>query len=132
MMKLPQPVRFALVGAFNTGLDWLVFFLGRNLWPTLDPNLLKALSFSVGVLSSFFFNTLWTFRAQFERLGGSKVRSRVFGRFASVSLLMLALNTLSFALITGGLHLGAWVGLVGASLATFVCGYWLNRAWTYS
>lgn len=130
MLKLPQPIRFAFVGACNTGLDWLVFFVGLRLWPATEPSLLKASSFSVGVISSFFFNTLWTFREQFVVLTGPNVRLRVFGRFAAVSLLMLALNTLGFALISQ-LHLGHWAGLIGATLLTFGFGYWLNRTWTY-
>jgi putative flippase GtrA len=132
VLSLPQPVRFALVGVANTALDWLVFFLGVTLWPSADATLLKAASFGVGVLNSFVCNSLWTFRAQFLAIGSGRAVLRPFVRFLAVSLAMLALNALGFALIARGLHLGQFAGLVGATLIAFACGYWLNRVWTYA
>ncbi|AGY56773.1 GtrA family protein [Gloeobacter kilaueensis] len=129
---LGQPVRYALVGLFNTALDWALYGLGVAWLPGLPDYQIKGASFLAGVLSSFCLNALWTFQKQYQQVGKSR-RSRllVIARFFAVSLVCLALNTATFALVFQGLGWGRPAALAIATGATFVCGFWLNRAWTF-
>ena len=132
-----QPLRFGMVGAFNTLLDWGVFALGVRAFPSVDAWLIKAASFAVGIGSSYFFNSRWTFREQFAALRASHestddiVKVRVFVRFASVSVVCLLLNAATFRVVAESLGLGRLTGLVMATGVTFVFGFWLNRTWTF-
>ncbi len=60
--ELPrQAVKFALVGVMNTGIDYLVFLLlAAAGLPALPAH---ACSYTAGLINSFFWNKLWTFRA---------------------------------------------------------------------
>lgn len=58
-----QFIKFALVGTFNTLVDFTVyiFFTRVIIWPYLVA---ATLSFLVAVTSSFLLNRYWTFRVQ--------------------------------------------------------------------
>ncbi|MBC8123464.1 MAG: GtrA family protein [Gemmatimonadaceae bacterium] len=130
--SLPQPVRFGLVGVLNTALDWAVFGLGVQLFAEVAPYQIKAASFAVGVASSYFFNSRWTFAEQRHLSGtGRNTELRVLGRFLVVSLLCLGINTLSFQFVSQALGMGKLMGLTAATLFAFALGFGLNRAWTF-
>jgi putative flippase GtrA len=63
-----QFVRFAVVGACNTALDFSVYVLLTRLVPFWGRHLLLAatVSFSLAAVSSFIFNNFWTFRHSAE------------------------------------------------------------------
>lgn len=129
---LPQPVRFGLVGVLNTALDWVVFGVGVQLFAGVAPYQIKAVSFVVGVASSYFFNSRWTFAEQrHPGRTGRNTELRVLGRFLVVSLLCLGINILSFQFVSQVLGLGKLAGLIVATVFAFVFGFGLNRAWTF-
>jgi putative flippase GtrA len=111
---LTQAVKFGLVGVLNTALDWGVYYLltrfaGMGGLPTLA----KAISYSVGVLNSYFWNRRWTF--------GSQARAaQTLLPFVLVNLVGTAINSGVFALGTGRMRLPQLLGLIGATIAALV------------
>jgi Predicted membrane protein len=109
MAKRPlEFLKFSLVGAVNTGVDFLVFTVLTNLGALML--IAQCISYTCGVLNSFLLNRAWTFRGRVQS-------SRSFFRFT-----VLNLGTLS---VTYGLlvyfhdHL-VWPILVSKLLATGV------------
>lgn len=110
---LVQVIRFSLVGIANTMLDAGAYiFLSRL---GLVPNLVlaKALSYSIGLLNSFYWNKSWTFHTHAKT-------SRVFPLFVAANLLAIGLNTwmMHLALWTLGLpEVGALALATGTTFA---------------
>lgn len=93
-----QMVRFSMVGALNTGVDWGLFFLFNVLFNSVarDPLVThrhlyltaNAIAFSAGILNSFLWNKHWTFSA-----GRSQQTRREALVFLAVSIISLGINT---------------------------------------
>lgn len=81
-----QLIRFALVGVMNTLVDFCVYQL--LLWLGLHYAPAQVLSYSCGLLNSYFFNSRWTFRRE------KNYTKREFLRFLLVNLCSLALSVL--------------------------------------
>jgi putative flippase GtrA len=61
-----QAVKFLSVGILNTLLDWAIYF-GLTHWVSFFADqqvFAKGISYSIGVLNSFYWNKTWTFRSQ--------------------------------------------------------------------
>lgn len=121
---LIQTVKFGAVGVLNTALDWMIHFALTH-WIGFFANLsavAKAISYSVGVLNSFFFNRAWTFRSQ----AGT---ASTLPLFAAVNLLGLLINAGTLHLALNEMHLpelGALALATGASLGwNFAVSKWL-------
>lgn len=121
-----QFVRFSLVGAFNTGLDFSVYlFLTRTFafWGE-HPVRASATSFCVGVISSFILNNFWTFG-----FSGQRWHARIV-KFATVATVGLSLNSLiMYALV----HAGTYDVLAKAT-ATVTVVLWnftMQKTWTF-
>ena len=121
-----QFVRYAIVGATNTVLDFSVYLaLTRGLpWWGHHLVLAAAASFCVGVTSSFLLNTFWTFRAE---LAGWKARAP---KFLIVALSGLAWNSVL-------LHLGVLLGIhdivakLAATAMVMLWNFWMQKTWTF-
>jgi putative flippase GtrA len=108
---MTQAVKFGIVGVLNTALDWGVYFLlTRFTGLGSMMELAKAISYSVGVLNSYFWNRGWTFRS---RQGAGKTLLP----FVLVNLAGTAVNSGTLALATGLLGLPELAGLVLATVA---------------
>ncbi len=83
MKEWNKLVKFGLVGVLNTAVDFLVFNL-LLLFRCPAP-VSKGVSYTAGMLNSFFFNKNWTFRAT----GNSK---KQFVRFLVLNLATLAVS----------------------------------------
>ncbi len=81
-----QLLRFGLVGVMNTLVDFGVYQL--LVWLGLHYALAQCLSYSCGLLNSYFFNSRWTFRRE------KNYTKREFLRFLLVNLCSLALSVL--------------------------------------
>ncbi len=81
-----QLLRFGLVGVLNTLVDFGVYQL--LVWLGLHYALAQCLSYSCGLLNSYFFNSRWTFRQE------KKYTQKEFLRFLLVNLCSLALSVL--------------------------------------
>lgn len=95
---LGQIVRFVAVGIINTALDFgvlnIVSYLtgihsGRWLW------LVNAPGFVIALINSYLLNKYWTFQAK-----GGGVSTVEFGKFASVSVIGLLINTSVLVAVT--------------------------------
>ena len=116
--KLDVPlIRFGLVGVLNTAVDFGIFTL---LTMVLDWNPIAShvISYSCGVINSYFFNRTWTFRRK------EKSNAAEFTKFASVNLISLGVSSLAIYLLTSRAGLPVYAGKV---LATF-CSMAVNFA----
>lgn len=128
---LRQFVKFAIVGAGNTALDWLVFYVllstPLGTMGQLGKQLAKAGSFVLSATSSYIFNRTWTFRST-ERNVAVQV-----GKFLLVALVGLSMNNAVFYAVTAP-RLLAWpdlVGLVLATLSAMLWNFFANKFWTF-
>jgi len=85
---LKQAAKFGSVGVLNTLLDLALYFVLTR-WLGLGDKLTfaKGISYSVGVLNSYFLNRVWTFRVS----DGSSWAALLL--FVLSSLVGLAINT---------------------------------------
>ena len=128
-----QFVKFAIVGATNTGVDWAAYVLintifkqmfgGMNL--QLIKQLAKACSFVISAASSYVMNRKWTFRSTNAQIGREAVK------FLIVSLGGLAINQTVFYFATGRFHFRDIFGLVLATAAATFWNFFINRSWTF-
>ncbi len=108
-----QAVRFGMVGVINTGVDLGSYWIMTRLIPVFANAhvLAKAISYTLGVLNSYFWNRNFTFRSQ--------VRSpKRFFLFFFINLLAVGINSGIMAIALHGFHFPEWVGLVMATLVT--------------
>lgn len=118
-----QTVRFGIVGILNTLLDVLLFYFLSQYTILADSLVMaKAASFVAGTLNSYFWNSRWTFKEamQWQR----------FFKFAVVALVTLSINLFVFHLATQ-LTRFTLFGVLLAAVASFACGFILNKSWTF-
>lgn len=124
--------KFVLIGFLNTGIDFAI--LNLLMWQTGIYSgryiiILNAISFSVAVINSYFWNKLWIFRA-----GGTEKKAGEFAQFVAITLVGMALNTTVVYVITTlvspmfGLSAELWANLAkvvatGISLVWNFAGY---------
>ncbi len=70
---LVQGIKFGLVGVLNSGVDYSVSWILVRLLG-VNPVLAKVISYSAGVINSYFFNSRWTFKKQSKDTREQKVR----------------------------------------------------------
>jgi putative flippase GtrA len=128
----PQLVKFLVVGASGTIIDYLLLILLKSFnWQTLIAN---TLSFSAGLVNNYYWNSHWTFN---ERSRKSSLKQ--FSQFTMISLVGLGLNTAIVLVleIPMGEILGMpEVGYIPAkACATIIVLFWnylANRHWTFN
>ena len=76
---------YALVGCFDTGMDWVAFTTAHELLH-FTPMLCQAIGYAVGTVCSYFLNGRITFR------DGHGARWRQCARFAAWNVVSLALS----------------------------------------
>ena len=119
-----QFIKFALVGLFNTGVDWGFYLLFNRVFH-LHYLLAKAGSFCIAALSSYIMNRCWTFRSQERRVLQQSLK------FLVVSVIGLGLNTGIFYLCVHLLHLFDILGLFFATGLVTFWNYFANKFWTF-
>ena len=82
--NLVQFVKFNLVGVLNTLVDIGVYALLTAIG--LNPYVAQVISYACGVLNSYLFNTLWTFKKEKRRT------EREFILFVCVNLVSLGVS----------------------------------------
>jgi putative flippase GtrA len=143
--------RFIVVGFSNFAVSFAVFFLFYNYWPlsdlfftlfgaagrqlesfllnigasSLDGALANTVGFSAGIINSFTWNKLWTFKAQQDT-------ASQFKRFLVLNLTCLILSSASLFTFTdylGWPYLPVWfVTMAIVTLINFaVSKYWVFR-----
>ena len=127
---IEQLLRFALVGAVTTGLDWAGYFLLEIPLHGLGQHgkqLAKAGSFVVSAYTNYRLNRSWTFRSTSTQVGAEAAR------FLVVALIGLALNNSLFFFLTSptGLHLSDMLGLLFSTVAVSLWNFLANKYWTF-
>ena len=106
---MTQALKFGIVGLLNTALDWGSYYLLTRFAGLGNlEELAKAISYSIGVLNSYFWNRGWTFRS---RQGTGKTLLP----FILVNLIGTAINSGTLALATNLLGLPELAGLILAT-----------------
>lgn len=128
-----QFAKFAIVGAINTLVDWVVyysiklflggFFPGVNLQSI--KQIAKALGFIISATSSYFMNRKWTFRSQDK---GVLIQA---GKFTIVAVIGLLINSSAFYLVTAHFNYRDIFGLIIAGAVATFWNFLINRAWTF-
>ena len=80
-----QFIKFNLVGLLNTAVDFAIYTLLTEVFGVVYF-VAKTLSYTAGVLNSFFFNSRWTFRNEGKGTG------KQFILFAAVNLVSLGVS----------------------------------------
>lgn len=125
---LKQLVKFCIVGAINTVVDWIVYWIimASTGWGTQNlKQVAKALSFIISASSSYIMNRVWTFRSRDKKV----VRQAI--KFFIVATVGLAFNNLIFYIITGILHWRDIFGLAGATGLVTAWNFVINKLWTF-
>ena len=114
-LKYRSAIRFVLVGAFGTGLQYGVYYLLLDVfqrqWP--DVGILTSLAFTIGfvveMICNYFLTSFYTFRVKpsLKNAGGF-----LFGRAINYVIQMLLLYVLIW------LHISEqWAGIMAIALA---------------
>jgi putative flippase GtrA len=121
-----QFVRFGLVGGFVTATSALVYYACAT-WGGMEPLLANVIGYVVGGALGYVLHSRISFRGHGARDG----TARRTGRFATVSLITFALNSLFVWLLTGPLHGPTWWPLVPMVFVTPAVAFLLNRQWVF-
>ena len=142
--SLLQFIKFALVGATNTAVDWVVFFLLKAI--LIDPdvqmekNIGKAISFFAAMLNSYLWNTIWTFKKEYQNVtsgvDAKKQKGAVFLKFALASIVGWGINVYFYNLVSTKVSYQLFgkpdiLALVVASGSAIVWNFFSNKFWTY-
>jgi glycosyltransferase involved in cell wall biosynthesis len=123
-----QLVRFAAVGVANTLIDLGLYYVLTRTVPFFSVHMFvaKALSFLTGTVFSFFVNRIWTFKKQTPLKTAELIRF-----YLSVGVALL-INLLSLSFFTKVLHLYDLIGVIGATVVTFVWNFIASKLWVYA
>jgi putative flippase GtrA len=126
-----QFVKFAIVGGLGTLVNLVVLRLTLLAWeltaqttPLSVEILASALAFLVAVVNNFLLNRWWTFRST----GPAHLE---FGKFLTVSLAGLGLNTVAFAFFRAHLELHVMLSQLLAIGCVLPFNFLLNKFWSF-
>ncbi|MFD0694618.1 GtrA family protein [Paenibacillus sp. GCM10027628] len=118
-----QMVKFGLVGAVNTSIDFTVFSLLTYCgWPQL---LAQCVSFVSGVTNSYFMNRSWTFQEHGKCKGQ-------FLKFMSMNTVLMLLTSVVLVWFSTVLGWPLWVSKLAATGSGVIFNYVGSRKWVFS
>lgn len=123
-----QFIKFGVVGAICSLIDWGVFFLIKFLtgWQVQSlKQLIKAFSFIISASSSYILNRKWTFRSAERAIAKQALK------FYLVATVGLILNNIIFYFATGVIHLRDIYGLLIATLIVMFWNFSANKIWVF-
>lgn len=85
--SIAEALKFGLIGAFNTFIDWGLFWVFLSLCG-LDKNIAQIFATAIAMTNSYFLNRYWTFKQT------GKVKISEMGKFVVVNLISLLVNLL--------------------------------------
>ncbi|MCM3202951.1 GtrA family protein [Paenibacillus illinoisensis] len=122
--RLATLIKFGIVGVMNTAVDALVFTMLAALG---TPALIaQVISYSCGVLNSYWWNGRWTFRDARRQGPNNELL-----RFVITNLIVLALLSLILFLSN---HILAWnlvISKAAATLLGMILNYIASRYWVF-
>lgn len=132
LQTLVQFIKFNVVGLLNTGIDALVYYLLGTLaqwtfWPA------KVVSYSAGVINSWFWNSRWTFREHDNKdkqeKGTAEKGAKRFASFIVVNLcaLLVSLGVLAICRRVTQAEPTWWMNLFFATPASLIVNFVGNK-----
>ena len=126
-----QFLKFAIVGGLGTLVNLAVLRILLLAWefaaqttPLSVEILASALAFMVAVVNNFLLNRWWTFRST----GPAHLE---FGKFLTVSLAGLGLNTVAFSFFRAHLELHVMLSQLLAIGCVLPFNFLLNKFWSF-
>lgn len=119
----PQFIKFGLTGVMNTAIDFITFFILSSLGTTYY--FAQIMSYSAGVVNSYFLNRTWTFEQK------DRINKKEFIRFLTVNLVSLLLSTLVLKLSLQQGNLPLLYAKIIATLMGMGVNYGLVNAWVF-
>ena len=122
---LVQIFKFGLVGFFNTGIHYLVFYF---LYAGLGFYYLGAstLGYGAGLINSYLWNRSWTFKSMRAN------RKVEFAKFSTVNLISLGINLAALKLFVVQVELQPELAQVFAIFFSLSVNFAGNKFWTFS
>lgn len=122
--RLATLIKFGIVGVMNTAVDALVFTMLAALG---TPALIaQVISYSCGVLNSYWWNGQWTFRDARRQGPNNELL-----RFVITNLIVLALSSLILFLSNNILGLNLVISKAAATLLGMILNYIGSRYWVF-
>ena len=122
--RLLRPLRFGIVGLFNTALGLGVIFAGKALGG-LGDLAANAIGYAVGIAGSFALNRNWTFRHKGEI-------KRAFWRFVAVFGIAYVLNLATVFGLRDFAGLNAYVAQAIGIVPYTLFSYWASAHYAFS
>jgi putative flippase GtrA len=120
---LAQMLKFGMIGAVNTGIDFGVFTLLTLCgWSYLPA---QCLSYTCGVLNSYVMNRSWTFKE-------GRHSKFAFLNFTFLNLFVLLITSGLLALFHNNAGWSIWISKLCASGAGVLVNYAGSRLWVFS
>lgn len=137
--NLVQFIKFGVVGVVNTGVDWVVYYILTASVLDGEKSVAKAISFLAAVANSYIFNTIWTFKKEYESIaksGQNNAKAMILAKFFIVSLVGWGINWVVFNAALGSFNptiMGKpdLAPLFLASGSAIVWNFFINKLWTY-
>lgn len=121
-----QVIRFGLVGGFVTALGAIVYYVPAT-YMGVAPLAANFLAYAVAMAVGYFLHSNVSFKGHGAR---DRPATRT-GRFITVSLISLGLNSLFVWILTGPLEGPTWWPLVPMLFVTPLVTFSLNRRWVF-
>ena len=112
--------KFMLVGCLNFLVD-LGIFLFLNKIIGMYSVYANIISYSCGVINSYFFNRMWTFKTKLKYV------SVDFLKFIFVNLLSMGVSTLAVYIFVERFLMAAWLGKVLSTFFSFIVNFAGNK-----
>jgi putative flippase GtrA len=117
-------LRFSVVGVINTAVDFGVFFvLSLGMIPYL---LAQLISYSAGVINSYFLNRRWTFKVKHK-----PDRLEVV-RFIFVNGISLLVSSSLLFMLRDIVHINIMLSKIAATVGGVVVNYTGSRLWVFT
>ncbi len=112
--------KFMLVGCLNFAVDQGVFILLNYvfLWNYI---LSKAISYSCGVINSYFFNRMWTFKKKLRYF------SVDFLKFIFVNLVSMGFSILAMYIFVNKFFIANWIASILSTFFSFTVNFAGNK-----
>lgn len=116
-------IRFSIVGISNTIISILVYDLLVYLGGQFIVS--NIVSFMIGILNSYFWNTRWVFKINESKNSG------IIFKFITVNLVVLAINSICLFLLVNRLFLNVYIAQIIVTMFCVAINFLLNKNWTF-
>jgi putative flippase GtrA len=119
-MVIVQFGKFMLVGVLNFLVDQGIFNLLNYVF-LVNYILAKTISYSCGVINSYFFNRMWTFKQKLKYLSWD------FAKFIFVNLISMGVSLLAMYIFVNRFMMPNWLASVLSTFFSFTVNFAGNK-----